>query len=616
MGANAILVDLGPIYSHDPKRNGLNDNLGLGYISAYCRSAGHDVEILSRGDSRFTLEEMAHYILFRGFKVVGVSLTQERVNLGTYFIELLRNKGCPAHITLGGYLPTLAPKTTLEVFAGVDSLVMNEGELTFAALLHALENDQPLELPGLMTREALRDRIYTPRPLIRDLDALPFPDRPGQTGPSEVTWLYSSRGCSSHCTFCSIHVFYQDCGWRPRTARNVVDEIEYLVKNRGVREIQFCDDNFLCGPKGVQRAKKIAAEIIKRKINISFTIECRLESVRVNLFKLLRKAGLDTVLVGVESLDDSSLGLFQKPRPKGLLERALNILDSLKIQAHLGFIMFNPASTLESVRRNMMFLKSRSKQGKMSPWEMFLCYTSILQPNIGTTLVQQLLGTSQLVETSPLKLEMHFTQPSLEGLLEVRNFLRYHIANFVYNVRSMFRTDLYSPEMVEAGEKLVDESHAFGVEMLDYFSKKFCSASGSIRNEVRVQEKLLAKLDRINAHAERYFNKFKKAVEFRFHGMSENGYDHLYNPTTNQQIALPEKSLELLHFWQYRCFRTGDSKKYHGNEPARQACEGLLTNGLLASSPTGEIFNDTEISPFILWDAFEMVQQHTERTSV
>ncbi|MBW2092479.1 MAG: hypothetical protein JRI34_10220, partial [Deltaproteobacteria bacterium] len=84
MGADAILVDLGPIYSHDPKRNGLNDILGLGYITADCRSVGHEVEILNRGNTRFTLEEMAEYIISRNYKVIGISLTQERVSLGLY----------------------------------------------------------------------------------------------------------------------------------------------------------------------------------------------------------------------------------------------------------------------------------------------------------------------------------------------------------------------------------------------------------------------------------------------------------------------------------------------------------------------------------------------------
>ena len=610
MGAEAVLVDLGPIYSHDPKRNGLNDNLGLGYIAAYCRSIDCEVEILNRGNTRFTLEEMAEYITSRDYKVIGVSLTQERMNLGLYFINLLRGNGCTAHITLGGYLPTLAPAKTLDVFTGADSLVMNEGEQTFAELIKVLKKGQPLEIPGLLTRDALRKGSFMPRPLIQDLDSLPFPDRPGQVGPSEVTWLYSSRGCSSHCTFCSINVFYRNRGWRPRSAENVVAEIEYLVRERGVREIQFCDDNFLCGQKGIERAREIASLIIKKGLDISFTMECRLESVDLDLFKLLKKAGLDTVLVGVENLDDESLELFNKPRSEDLLERTLNILDSLGIKVHLGFIMFNPASSMASIRKNIRFLKSRLRQGKISPWEMFLCCTSILQPNTGTPLVDQLLKNGQLTETSPLVLEMDFDQPALKALLEIRNLLRYEIAGFVYSVRSMFRTDRYSPAMVKAGEKLVDESHMLGIEFLEYFTKKLDPSAGTIKNENRIQEKLLAKIDSLNHQAERYFKKYDKAVEVRFHGISEDEKAWLYDPDTREQLALQPQTLALLHFWQYRYFRKKIPVCDKIDEEAQQACRALLKNNLPGRIPSGAILHDTEISPFILWDALEIHDQH------
>ncbi|MBW2322867.1 MAG: hypothetical protein JRF41_04990 [Deltaproteobacteria bacterium] len=372
-----------------------------------------------------------------------------------------------------------------------------------------------------------------------------------------------------------------------------------------MREIQFCDDNFLCGRKGVKRARQIAEAIIKRGLDISFTIECRLESVELDLFEFLKKAGLDTVLVGVESIDEASLELFKKHRPEGLLDRALSILDSLDIRVHLGFIMFNPASTIESIRKNIAFLRSRFKQGKISPWEMFLCYTSILQPNTGTSLVEQLLQASRLIEVSPLKLEMHYEQTPLEMLLEVRNSLRYQIESFVYGVRSMFRTDSYSPEMVKAGEKLVDESHTLGIEMMEYLAKKLGSSAEPVKNEERIQEKLLAKIDRLNDHAERYFKKYEKAVEFSFHGINENGNDWIYNPSTNQQTALPAQTLNLLHFWQYRYYRKDDPRADNINSQARTACKKLIKQNMLASTPSGKIFGDTEISPFILWDALE-----------
>jgi radical SAM superfamily enzyme YgiQ (UPF0313 family) len=605
MRANAVLVDLGPIYSHNPKRNGLNDSLGLGYISAYCRSLGHEVEILNRGNSRFTLEEMAEYILSRNFKVVGISLTQERVDLGSYFLKLLRSRECNAHITLGGYLPTLAPENTLDAFPQVDSLVLNEGELTFSELLEAIENGSSLKIPGLMTREILKEGTFQLRPPIQNLDALPFPDRPGQVGPSGVTWLYSSRGCNYNCTFCSIHVFYKACSWRPRSAENVVDEIEYLVKEKGVREIQFCDDNFLCGHRGIERAKEIAKEILKRHIKISFCIECRLDSIELDLFKLLKKVGLKSVLIGIESIDDSSLKLFRKSRSKGLLEQGLKILDSLSIEVHYGFIMFHPKSTLQTLQKNIRFIKSRFRRGKISPWEAFLCYTSILQPNSGTSLVSQLKKEALITEPSPLKLEMCFRDPAVVKLWKVRNHLRYTLEGFVNHIRSEFHTDCYTPEVVKEGERLVDESHQLGMEIMDYFMDMLDSSKKIRRDGQRIQEKFLLRIDQINNSAESYFKKFEMANEYRFQTFKKNGNDYLYHPDTCKQIPISKGSLKLLYFWQYPYFKDNPLKEYI-DDGAKRTCERLMKKGTLVTSRRDHMLGNPEISPFVLWDCLEV----------
>ena len=95
-----------------------------------------------------------------------------------------------------------------------------------------------------------------PRPLIGDLDQLPFPAR------DYLSIAYkryhhavvaASRGCYHRCSFCQIAQFYrqsQGSPYRTRSARNIADEVEMLVKEHGVRSIFFVDDEFITEARG------------------------------------------------------------------------------------------------------------------------------------------------------------------------------------------------------------------------------------------------------------------------------------------------------------------------------------------------------------------------------
>ena len=131
----------------------------------------------------------------------------------------------------------------------VDFGVVGEGEETIVELLEALDQPQKFSsIQGLIFREAGDIRQNPLRPLIQDLNELPFPDRSGQpadlyfrnvpqVGYQTTAAFMSSRGCPCHCTYCAID---QIPGWRRvryRSAQNVVDEIEYLVRELDISNI-------------------------------------------------------------------------------------------------------------------------------------------------------------------------------------------------------------------------------------------------------------------------------------------------------------------------------------------------------------------------------------------
>ncbi len=599
LSVKALLLDLFPIFAADPVRNGLNDNLGLGYIAAYGRSVGLEIEILGRGHTRFTPDEIIDYIIKRRYDVIGISVAQARTAITKYVITQLRERGCSTHLTLGGYFPTLAPQACLDAFPEVDSLVLHEGEFTFSSLLTALAEEKTLNVPGLMTRDALKQGTFQHRPLISNLDELPFPIRPSLVNPSEVTWLYSSRGCSHNCSFCSIQGFYGRGSWRPRSVGNVISEIEYLVEKRGVREIQFCDDNFLCGAVGVKRARQIATELIERNIDITFGIECRLDVINHELFKHLKRAGLKMVLIGVESLDKASQQLFHKPIDRAQLDGALQILDGLDIEVRMGFINFHPLSTITSIQRNNSFLLSRIGKGKTTPYETFQRLSNPLQPFLGMPLNDELEPFLSLEPS--LEFKMRFQDPKVVKLWEIASQLRTMLTESTKQLRLAYLSDHCTPRHVQRCESLIDDTHAIACDIMDHVTNHL--SPETTLSEEEATQKLITinkNIESVNGKIEKYVAEFEEALIYRLHTFNEQGKYYIYTPGMESPRQISNTAFAVIHQWRYNALR--EKMRKQGDASIEQAFSECRS--LLEGTPTWRTKNLmdtlTFINPFFL----------------
>jgi len=146
--------------------------------------------------------------------------------------------------------------------------------------------------------------------------------------------------------------------WRSRSARDVVNEMEYLAKECGICYFQFKDENFIGpGKSGQSHAFDIAAEILRRKLKIRYSIACRTSSVNKELFTFLKESGLYKAFIGAESWSQSSLDRLTKNTSVEENMRAVEILESLGLRTIVGFIMFTPESTLEETRHNVDFFR-------------------------------------------------------------------------------------------------------------------------------------------------------------------------------------------------------------------------------------------------------------------
>lgn len=341
------------------------EQLGLSYISAYARQSGLIVEIIDG----YIAPEKYDYFLENvenvDYLLIGFTIYPETLRRVAKDVKKLRNRNINIHVTIGNHLATLCGEIILSEFSQFDSAIKGEGEITFTELAIAIKENQSFSnIKSLIYKNENKIVSNPSRPNVLNLDTIPFPSRDTLALVLEAgncPLIYSSRGCHVKCSFCSVHNFFNatyNGGWRYRTAKNVVDEMEMLFHNYHVKEFAFADEQFMGnGITGINRAIEIADEIINRKLDFRWYIETRSSDINFKVFEHLKKAGLQAVFMGIESGSDKTLlTIFKKGiRAKQHIE-AVKILKELEILTSVGFIMFHPFSTLDELKENIEFL--------------------------------------------------------------------------------------------------------------------------------------------------------------------------------------------------------------------------------------------------------------------
>ncbi len=340
-------------------------NLGMGYLAAVLQQRGYVVDMV---DIRDGAESIATRLIGRPPLVVGFSLIFQ------YFLPqyrrlatMLRDIGITSHFTMGGHYPSLCHDELLRNFPELDSVVRYEGEQTLPELVDRIRDGgdwrQISGIAYLVDREIV---VTEPRPLVHDLDTLPFPYRPyepEQIGGYKTLPLLASRGCARRCSFCSIHTFYRTAPGkvvRARKPEKIVEEMIGLQQRFGARVFLFQDDDFpLWGNAGRRWADELIGRIHDSGLNRSavWKISCRGEYVEPELFSRLRDAGLFLVYMGIESGVDQGLKILHKEMTVEQNLGAIRTLKEVGIQFSYGFMLFDPSSTFDSVRENVGFLR-------------------------------------------------------------------------------------------------------------------------------------------------------------------------------------------------------------------------------------------------------------------
>ncbi|MCG8432274.1 MAG: B12-binding domain-containing radical SAM protein, partial [Candidatus Omnitrophica bacterium] len=270
-------------------------------------------------------------------------------------------------VVIGGPHVSALPEESLRD-TGADYAVCGEGESSFVELIGYIMRGDPWEgIPGVY--KAGDHRRVQRRPFIENLDDLPFPDweamdprryrhapHGGLIKQFPVAPVVSSRGCPYECTFCASPRIWER-KIRFRSPENTVDEISYLVKQFGVREIHFEDDNLTMKKEYVLRLCRM---LLERKLKVSWATPngVRADTLDREMLRLMKRSGCYYLAFGIESANAGILKRIRKRASLDTISRAISLARREGIMTQGFFIFGLPGETPETIRESMAFARS------------------------------------------------------------------------------------------------------------------------------------------------------------------------------------------------------------------------------------------------------------------
>jgi len=239
-----------------------------------------------------------------------------------------------------------------------DFAIRGEPEIISLSLAKALYNKKDLkEVKGISFKKNEKIIHNPDEKLIENLDDLPFPARELLHNEKYIepltqepyTLVITGRGCPFNCIFCTANRYYGK-RQRIRSPKNIVDEIEEVVKRYGITHIGMWNDTFTFNKKQIIG---LAKEILMRKIKIEWFCNSRVDTIDEEMISYMAKSGCTAITFGVESLDENILKNIKKGINIRQVENAVKLCRKYKIRSQLHIIFGLPGETKETLKKTI-----------------------------------------------------------------------------------------------------------------------------------------------------------------------------------------------------------------------------------------------------------------------
>jgi radical SAM superfamily enzyme YgiQ (UPF0313 family) len=345
------------------KRYAFHPPIGLMYLAAFLEKNGHSADIIDLEAEPLDFKKLLDRIVQAKADMIGITSTSPLFHIAQTYAKVLRESLRLPIVVGGPHVTALKDKTLTEEF---DFAIMNEGEYALAELMDEIGRERNYsKIDGLIYRQGDQAKVNPQRVFIENLDSLPFPARhkldpykyrfevPGK-GFIPVADVELTRGCPFHCVFCSDPL---NTGrkLRSRSAKNIVDEIMEVKEKCGIGHFFMLDSTLTLNQKLIE---DFCYELIKRKADITFEGQTRVNLINEPLLDLMKKAGLLRLSFGLESADKKVLTLMCKEIDLESARKTFYLCKKLNISIFCGTMMGNPGDTRETILATAWFVRS------------------------------------------------------------------------------------------------------------------------------------------------------------------------------------------------------------------------------------------------------------------
>ncbi len=353
---------------------------GVCAISGYLKSKFFDVQVTTFDLQLNSYSEIIEFIKKEKPAILGISSKLLTFNhLETFYKQIKRDIKADQNplIVVGNAIPNFNGQLILEKYLPDVIVGIGEGELVVGDLFRYVQGEIPFE--------KIRNIQYIDNGKIKNstieyLDGIDIklPDRTNSKKfydfGAEV-YIEGSRGCGyCICTICSCNEFLgsklKSKKWRPRPLHLIMEDMKTL-ESIGIENVTFADEDcFGFAPFDIKRMKQFSEILISNGVNMNFRMNARVNSIynknesdlinkeRQETFKLLRKAGLVKVFVGLESGVESQLRRYRKGFTLDEFKKAYKFLKKNNIECEFGMILLDPLMNLKELKLSLIFLET------------------------------------------------------------------------------------------------------------------------------------------------------------------------------------------------------------------------------------------------------------------
>jgi len=375
-----ILFVTPPFYRFLGSRNNWI-NLGIHYVASVLNQKGYNVHVYN-ADTNPNIKEPSLEMIFENSEtfqdsvqtpdhfiwkdialvikaynpdLLGLSLTLGNTRYITNkIIEIAKAINPNIEVIVGGPHATLAPDKTLSENKYIDYLIRHEGEYS---ILEFVEGKDVSQIRGLSYKKNGFTFHNPSRPLIENLDTLPFPDYSLELFPTNASEnfkpIVTSRGCSFNCSYCASPILWQR-HVRFRSVDNVLAEIIYRHDRYGVHELYFSDDNFNLNKTYTQALCQL---IIKSNIDITWLCEVKFDLLDEKTLTLMKDAGCKRIKLGVESGSNRILKLLNKNTTVNQVRKAVRMIKKVGMPFTVYVMIGTPTETKKEILTTLKLCK-------------------------------------------------------------------------------------------------------------------------------------------------------------------------------------------------------------------------------------------------------------------